>query len=359
MHRDSTGPDDRRVVRSWARRAVGVLGRPLVVGLALGTLATGTVVDGAPGATPVQGATPVNGPPDSGTWVHLAPSSRPLARFWSVMAYDEATSQLILFGGATCCQFFGDTWDWTGTTWQRLTPDASPSIRAASTMAYDQATGQLLLFGGTAGPMYGDTWDWTGTTWRPLDPATEPPARSGAAMAYDPATDQLVLFGGNNLEGPSGQGPDTWTWNGSDWTEQHPLTSPSGREFASMAFDAHSGQLLLFGGAPVSLPAYGDTWRWTGSNWVQLHPPGFPPARLAASMAYDPQTGDVLVTGGTNGPASLGNVGVAGQHVVVLSPTKNPPASAGAAMAYDEGTPQMVRFGGPPAAHHLLGHLQR
>ena len=42
-------------------------------------------------------------------------------------------------------------------------------------------------------------------------------------MAYDPGTGQLVLFGGDDFA-------DTWTWNGSDWTELTPSTSPLARE---------------------------------------------------------------------------------------------------------------------------------
>ncbi len=41
---------------------------------------------------------------------------------------------------------------------------------------------------------------------------------------------------------------DTWIWNGSDWIQQHPAISPPARDFASMAYDAATGQLILFGG---------------------------------------------------------------------------------------------------------------
>ena len=47
-------------------------------------------------------------------------------------------------------------------------------------MAYDAATGQLVLFGGfdqQHGADLNDTWTWNGTTWTQLSPATSPPAR--------------------------------------------------------------------------------------------------------------------------------------------------------------------------------------
>ncbi len=42
----------------------------------------------------------------------------------------------------------------------------------------------------------GDTWTWNGTTWTQLHLRASPPAGSGQVMAYDPATGNVVLFGG-------------------------------------------------------------------------------------------------------------------------------------------------------------------
>jgi hypothetical protein len=50
--------------------------------------------------------------------------------------------------------------------WTQLSPAASPSARSAASAAYDPATGQTILFGGAAGATpENDTWNWTGTTW--------------------------------------------------------------------------------------------------------------------------------------------------------------------------------------------------
>ena len=48
-------------------------------------------------------------------------------------------------------------------------------------------------------------------TWTKQAPATSPPARDLASMAYDAATSDIVLFGGNKKHGKLG---DTWTWGG-------------------------------------------------------------------------------------------------------------------------------------------------
>ena len=65
-------------------------------------------------------------------------------------------------------------------------------------------------------------------------------------MGYLGPTDkQAVLFGGN--DGTSNLN-DTWVWDGSNWIQQFPATSPSPRMWMSMTYDESRRQLVLFGG---------------------------------------------------------------------------------------------------------------
>jgi hypothetical protein len=129
------------------------------------------------------------------------------------------------------------TLDWTSQA------PAALSARAEGAMAYDAATRTVVLFGGWNGSSdLGDTWTWNGTTWTKQHPAVHPSARFGAAMAYDAATRTVVLFGGSGVSG------DTWTWNGKTWTKRHPATSPPARVDAMMAYDAATRTVVLFGG---------------------------------------------------------------------------------------------------------------
>lgn len=75
----------------------------------------------------------------------------------------------------------------------------TPAISAGAAIAYDPAIKKVVLFGGTSnGQDVSDTWTWDGTAWTELSPATSPPARSGAAMAWDPASQLLVMTGGSS-----------------------------------------------------------------------------------------------------------------------------------------------------------------
>jgi hypothetical protein len=80
-------------------------------------------------------------------------------------------------------------------------------------------------------------------------------------MAYDPGTGQLVLFGGTDAAN-NAMLDDTWTWNGTTWTQQAPIASPPGRSFASMAYDPGTGQLVFTGAADDNGNYLNDTWTW-------------------------------------------------------------------------------------------------
>jgi hypothetical protein len=125
-----------------------------------------------------------------------------------------------------------------------------------------------------------DTWTFDGSTWvQQLTGNAGPSYRSLAAMAYDPATKQTVLYGGFADQGTFG---DTWTWDGLSWTQQQPNTSPPALDKAMLAFDDASHQLILFGGegnGPGGPQYFNETWSWDGSTWTQLSPPASPPAQ--------------------------------------------------------------------------------
>src|SRR5205823_5470207 len=94
--------------------------------------------------------------------------------------------------------------------WMRSNPNISPPARSFATMATVHAfPGPLVVL--TTGRVAGgaglnDTWIWDGTTWTEQHPRTSPPARAGAVLARGPRR-QLVLFSGGGLETHD----DTWT----------------------------------------------------------------------------------------------------------------------------------------------------
>jgi hypothetical protein len=224
----------------------------------------------------------------------------------------------------------------------------SPPARYEASMDYDAATGNIVLFGGEKyGAVLGDTWTFNGSTWTQLSPSASPPARGAAMMAYDPATSNMVLFGGQS---DNGYLTGTWIWNGTTWTELSPSPSPFPVFVAMMAYDPPASDVVMFGGNATT-HLIRQTWTWDGSTWTQLSPPKHPSAREQTVMAYDPGTSQIVLYGGAGlvaGHATClhGTWTWTGTTWTRLTPATHPSACFGSAMAYDQATGQLVLFGG-------------
>jgi len=246
-------------------------------------------------------------------WTQLFPATSPPARGDAGLAYDPTMEKAVLFGGIANTSNplpFGDTWTWNGATWDQLSPPVSPPPRSPSTfgMVYDPATENVVLFGGIGmpngdygGTPFGDTWAWNGRTktWTQMFPSSSPSPRQ-TTLAYDALHHNVVLFGGDNGGGDCCRiyYTDTWTWDGVNWTQQFPATSPSARTRQTMAYDATLGRVVVFGGTSGPPNALNDTWAWDGTTWQQLTLPNQPSARYVSSMDFDPLNGGLVLFGG-------------------------------------------------------------
>src|SRR2546425_1564728 len=164
-------------------------------------------------------------------WTQLSSYAPPYIREGAAGAFDPQRNETVIFGGYTPSDtgLDGDTWTFDGQRWTQKNPLQSPMPRTQASAVYDMARHQIVLFGGTAfgGAGMNDTWIWDGITWTQQQPAHSPSLRYAAAMAYDPVTQRVVLFGGTVVTGGQAATPlgDTWTWDGSDWTQQIPALS--------------------------------------------------------------------------------------------------------------------------------------
>jgi hypothetical protein len=206
------------------------------------------------------------------------------------IAYDAARQNLVVFGGieADATPTYAgtvsdETWTWDGHNWTEHFPSNRPSPRLGASMAYDAARKVMVLYGGwsdmTTGIGLDDTWTWDGTTWTEQHALTTPQRRGFAPMAYDAGRQVVVMFGGHQgANAPQPPYQQTWTWNGTDWALAHPVHSPSPRYQPAIAYDMARADTVLFGG--LSGPAgqmLTDTWTWDGDDWTQRHPAQNPP----------------------------------------------------------------------------------
>ncbi len=259
-----------------------------------------TSITAPPTATPVpETPTPTSTPPGL-TRPAGCPSPAPAPsgalpqyRLEAGMTYDDARNLILLWGGLggqDVCDLLNDTWTWNGSSWTRKSPSGSPPAGNYPSMAYDAAHGVVVLFAG------GQTWTWDGATWTQPQPSTSPPARGDGAMAFDAALGKVVLFSG--IFAPN----DTWTWDGTTWVQLHPPVSPPARSGAGMAYDELHGVVVLFGGSDPSntYKDFSDTWTFDGTKWTNRTVVTSPAARYDLRLAYDGQTRTIVLWGGQN-----------------------------------------------------------
>jgi len=235
-------------------------------------------------------------------WLQEFPADSPSARCFFTMA-ETSDFKVVLFGGLNATGALDHTFVWDDANWTQEVPAHSPPKRYLASMAYDAADGKVVLFGGgnsTANldATLSDTWVWNGTDWKEEHPVKSPSGRGYAGMAYDAADGKVVLFGGATSGSIARPLSDTWVWNGTDWKQEHPAKSPSARGLHAMAYDAAAGKVVLFGGADSNGNLLRDTWVWNGTDWTEEdfeHPPV---ARFGAGMAFDAAQGQVVMFGG-------------------------------------------------------------
>lgn len=279
-------------------------------------------------------------------WSQLTPSgSAPPARLRASLAYDPTRGGLVLFGGKSDITpgstVYNDTWLFKGNTWTKLQSagaTGAPPRRAYSQMAYDDATQQMVLFGGSPSATcepgasgctgvkdFDDTWVLNSASavaggsplWTQMSPPDPKPGpRYAHAMTYDPDLRAVVVFGGGWDEAYGTWG-DTWAWNGTAWLQASSPTwlkdanrpAPSWRLETHLAADG-SGKLVLFGGFALTVggsagPAR-DTWI-LNSRIPVLTAEVYPSS--GTRYAGESATVDVLVT-------NAGSVGITATQVL-------------------------------------------
>jgi hypothetical protein len=105
---------------------------------------------------------------DGTTWTRQS-TPAPKASGFTRLAYDAAAKEVVAYvyyalDNHPAAEY---TMTWDGSGWIDRTNTSDPGPRAETAMAYDDASGEIVLFGGTyIDPVpYSDTWTWSGSFW--------------------------------------------------------------------------------------------------------------------------------------------------------------------------------------------------
>jgi hypothetical protein len=82
-------------------------------------------------------------------------------------------------------------------------------------------------------------------------------------MGFDAASGMVVLAGGNT---DLGQAVDTWTWDGTQWTESAATTGGYAM-WSATASDPVRGTVVTFGGSGSKQAAVNTTEVWSQGTW--------------------------------------------------------------------------------------------
>lgn len=240
--------------------------------------------------------------------------------------------------------------------WHQAAPTASPTARGGAGMAYDPSTGNLLMFGGDTGafpsPASNQTWSYNGTTWSQLTPTTSPTGRIGIELVHDSNRGVFVMFGSMNTTAMGGASINQhWEFDGTTWTQIFPTVTPGGRGSYGACFDSLRNKVVLYGGIANSMfpIAESGTWEYDGTNWAQITTAGNPGPLERPAMCFHPGLGRTVMFGGIN--PQIGGTDTTWLYdgtnwVAAIVPGPKPAARTGAKMVYDSVRDVCVLTGG-------------
>ena len=182
-------------------------------------------------------------------------------------------------------------------------------------MAFDPHHSQVVLFGGlnfNADEFYNETWSWNGTTWTQVNTPHQPPPVVSASMVFDAARGEMVLFGGGNTYDENFYQNGTWI------------------------LDAPFAQ-----GGTIPGAAIGSPYTYTPSESGGLSPLTFLQSGVPAWMTVNSTTGALSGTPNATGPSSITYTVIDNQGIgysaslsltttalLILQPTTLPNATA-------------------------------
>ena len=270
-------------------------------------------------------------------WQQLHPQGTFTPRAYFATAYDPVSRNVVMFGGYNSYGQLDETWMYDGTNWKHAVEYVHPSARASASMVYDAKLKKIVMFGGFDGQNYlSDTWIFDGATrtWTQAFPAHVPTGVAGPMLFADPVSGRADMYGG--FDGFFYQ-YITWRWNGGDWHRVWTTNDGTARGWGVAATNPVSHSTVMFGGIADVRP---DTWTFDGKDWTEQSFSGEPMYFPCTAGYFDPKLGEVVVlfdnqTWGWDGSAW-------GQLTTLTAPL----GREGAGTAWDGATGQYLIFGG-------------
>jgi PKD repeat protein len=248
----------------------------------------------------------------NGSWRELSPVASPSSWLSDGLAYDPAAQEVIGTGILTWnsvtqkSSIANQTWAFDAGNWVRIKTIGAPPALYGGQLSYDSNNESVVMFGGqniSSNAWSNETAIYRNGTWTNVPTRSSPPSRSAFSMASDASSGGILLFGGVGTARSGDYLNDTWTFDSGAWTNDTSTggATPTARWGASLSIDPSLSQDVLFGGYPLDYQDYGgssETWTYENGIWQDVSPVFSPEARALAALSYDPASGDLLLFGG-------------------------------------------------------------
>lgn len=222
-----------------------------------------------------------------------SPSTTPLTYEFTTAGWSQIAAPAAFSSGSTALAYDGigllrlgapqqadGFWRLEGNLWNRLSIE-QPLFRTDAALASAPTATGILLFGGnaTGNVLLDDTWVHD-TGWVKKQPAHSPSPRRRSSLAWSPTNNAFLLYGGTGAQNTILT--DTWLWNGTDWLQQNPATSPG---IALQVVTDPAGGVL--GLRRTAIGTTNDQWQWNGTTWINAPSHGAIYAGAFVVAGYD------------------------------------------------------------------------
>lgn len=235
-------------------------------------------------------------------------------------------------------------------------PTNHPPADQDANLTYELLAARVLMLGTYSN----ETWSYDGAQWTQLHPLHSPPQNRRRSLVYDLARGRAVLYGGGPLgSSTNASNDDTFEWDGSDWVQVFPLATPGGLADYGAAYDLARVRTVVFGGTANVFfsQMLNSTYEYDGVTWTLATPGTVPPPRRLPAMAFATALGATVMFGGDD-PQSSAFADTwlyDGATWTQVNTAHQPSARTGAHMVYDNQRAVCVLFGGrDPATLAIL-----
>lgn len=295
------------------------------------------------------------------SWRGTFNANRPAPRSLPIFQTDPVRGNIWLFGGLgeSSDFYFNDFWGYSDGQWFNVPNTEGPGQGCETPLsAFDTDRSRMVVL--CSGSII---FEFDGTNWKKFtELKTVPQSRRWAGLVYDARMKKTVLFGGYNL---SNYRNDTWTWDGTAWTELKIDNDdrPPHRAVMAMWYDPLQQKTIVYAGIGrpninSKVTRHEDMWAFDGSKWTKLTVSATPGPRLGPQIGVNPTTGKLLLFGGLRSEAidddsirqffdnDTWEWDGAASRWTKLEPTRRPDVRENGGMAWDPASGALVLFAG-------------